>query len=324
MASTPDISVAIILVNWNGFSFTKACLESLKNIDFPDHKIIVVDNDSHKPEGQWLFNEYPEIILIENTQNLGFTGGNNVGIKKALEMGFSHTLLLNNDTEVEPDFLSKMVSTLQQHPKAGIIQPVICFLEEKQKIWSAGGKWKSRLGSAITIGDRNQIQGFEFQENLDWATGCAMLVSRDAILQSGLLNDQYFAYFEDVEWSLRIRYQGFSIHLSPEAKIYHEAGASSKKKGSEGTLSANVFYWHVRNQFYLLRGIKKLSNGSKPLESSLDKSPIGIFAYPFHLGRFSLWMIYFLLRGRFQKLKAVARGIKDGLFNKLQAIPTWP
>lgn len=320
MASTPDISVAIILVNWNGFTFTKACLESLKAIDFPNHKVIVVDNDSQKPEGRWLIKEFPEIILIENSQNLGFTGGNNVGIKKALEMGFSHILLLNNDTEVEPDFLSKMVSTFQQQPKAGVIQPVICFLEEKQKIWSAGGKWKSTLGSAITMGDRKPFQGFQFQENLDWATGCAMLVSRDAILQSGLLNDQYFAYFEDVEWSLRIRNQGFSIHLSTEAKIYHEAGASSKKKGPEGTLSANVFYWNVRNQFYLLRGLKKLSNGSKPLESS----PTDIIAYPYHLGRFLIWMIYFLLRGRFQKFRAVAKGIKDGLTQKLQAIPKWP
>lgn len=307
MAFTPNPSVAIILVNWNGLEFTRACLSSLEKVDFPDFQVILVDNDSKKPEGQVLKKEFPKLVLLENEQNLGFAGGNNVGIRKALEMGFSHIMLLNNDTLVEPDFLGKMILAFSKNPKLGLLQPMICFLDEPEKIWSAGGKFISLLGRAKTLGDRKTLKNYQpFSKKLDWATGCCMLFTREAILQSGLLNEQYFAYFEDVEWSLRIRNQGFEIGLVPEAKIYHEAGGSSKKSHSEGTLSARVFYYHVRNQFFLLRS---------------QKAGLGFL---YHLGRFKLWIFYFLLRGRFRKLKAVAKGIKDGLFTPLKSAPKWP
>lgn len=307
MAFIPNPSVAIILVNWNGLEFTRACLSSLEKVDFPDFQVILVDNDSKKPEGQVLKKEFPKLVLLENEQNLGFAGGNNVGIRKALEMGFSHIMLLNNDTLVEPGFLGKMMLAFSKNPKLGLLQPMICFLDEPEKIWSAGGKFISLLGRAKTLGDRKTLKNYQpFSKKLDWATGCCMLFTREAILQSGLLNEQYFAYFEDVEWSLRIRNQGFEIGLVPEAKIYHEAGGSSKKSHSEGTLSARVFYYHVRNQFYLLRS---------------QKAGLGFL---YHLGRFKLWIFYFLLRGRFRKLKAVAKGIKDGLFTPLKSAPKWP
>ncbi|MCS5490997.1 glycosyltransferase family 2 protein [Algoriphagus limi] len=306
----PSPSVAIILVNWNGISFTRACLQSLQSLDYPNHEIFVVDNGSENPEGAQLKEEFPHIHLLETGKNLGFSGGNNVGIRKGLELGFSHILLLNNDTEVEADFLGKMMHQFSQNPKLGVLQPLICFLHEKQKIWSAGGKWQKTLGRAITLGDRQNIQDYLIKtEQLDWATGCCMLVKREAILETGLLNEQYFAYFEDVEWSLRIREKGFEIGLVADAKIYHEAGASSKKKHEEGVLSPQVFYYHVRNQFFLLRSNNSLQT---------------LLGFIYHFGRFTLWLIYFLLRGRFKKLKAVAKGIRDGLNVKLKPAPTWP
>src|SRR5690606_27196116 len=126
------------------------------------------------------------------------------------------------------------------------------------------------------------------------ATGCCMLISRAALLEVGILNASYFTYFEDVEWSLRFRAKGYEIELAANAVIYHEAGASSKKKHSEGMLSATVFYYHVRNQFYLIRAT------SKGIQI--------VFPAAYHLSRFALWICYFCARGRFQKLKAVARG----------------
>ncbi|WP_290508245.1 glycosyltransferase family 2 protein [Algoriphagus sp.] len=308
----PNSSVAIILVNWNGIAFTRACLQSLQLIDYADYSIFVVDNGSENSEGIQLKKEFPLIHLIETGKNLGFAGGNNVGIRKALEMGFSHILLLNNDTEVEADFLGKMMLHFSENPKLGVLEPLICFLHEKDKIWSAGGKWQKLLGRALTVGDRQYLQNFTAnREPLDWATGCAMLLKRAAIEQAGLMNEQYFVYFEDVEWSLRIREKGFEIGLVPEARVYHEAGASSKKKHDEGTLSPQVFYYHARNQFFLLRSIS-----SNPM--------VSLVQYAYHLSRFALWMVYFLLRGRFKKLKAVVKGIRDGLKVKLKPAPTWP
>jgi len=304
MAFIPDPSVAIILVNWNGFDFTKACLSSLKSLEFPDFKVILVDNASEGEEGKRLKDSFPEILLIENKENLGFTGGNNVGIKKALEEGYSHVMLLNNDTEVKSDFLGEMMRKFYPNPKLGVIQPLICFLHQRNKIWSAGGKWNSFLGRPITLGDRKNLEDYPLKDSsLDWATGCCMLISREALLATGLLNEDYFAYFEDVEWSLRFREKGFEIALASKAFIYHEAGASSKKQHSEGTLSANVFYYHVRNQFFLIKS--EVKGLAQP------------FAFGYHLIRFSLWMTYFCFRGRFKKLKAVAQGINDGLKSPL-------
>ncbi len=307
MVFIPKESVAIILVNWNGYEFTRTCLESLRKVDFPDFRVILVDNASQNQEGSRLKKAFPEIDLIENTENLGFAGGNNVGIRHALVQGFSHILLLNNDTVVEADFLGEMMRKLNQSRRLGVIQPLILFLHEPKKIWSAGGKWIPSLGRAITLGDRAPISDFRFKSSeIDWATGCCMLITREALLKTGLLNEQYFVYFEDVEWSLRFREAGFGIALAEKAIVYHEAGAASRKKNPEGTLSPKVFYYHVRNQFLLLRRNKTF------------------FGMLYHLLRFTLWMGYFLLRGRFQKLKSVAKGIRDGLAQPLQNAPKWP
>lgn len=307
MAFIPDPSVAIILVNWNGFDFTQPCLNSLRKIDFPDFKIILVDNASQNQEGKNLKKSFPEIELIENAKNLGFSGGNNAGIRYALEQGFSHIMLLNNDTEVEPDFLGEMMRKFHQNPSLGVVQPLILFLNDPKKIWSAGGKWVPSFGGAITLGDREPVADYRFKKtDLDWATGCCMLISREAILKTGLLNEQYFAYFEDVEWSLRFKKAGFEIALAEKAVIYHEAGASSKKTHAEGTLSSQVFYFNVRNQFLLLRS---------------QNIPAGIV---YHFFRFLAWAGYFLVRGRFKKMNSVLKGMRDGLSADLQTAPTWP
>jgi len=310
MASTPDTSVAVILINWNGYDFTAACLDSLRKVDFTNFKVILVDNASENQEGRKLKKVFSEIELIENSENLGFAGGNNSGIKRALKQGFSHVLLLNNDTIVKPDFLGKMMKKFSQNPHLGVVQPLILFLHDRSQIWSAGGKWHGFLGRAITFGDRKSVDNFKvIDRSIDWATGCCMLITRDALLKTGFLNESYFAYFEDVEWSLRFRDQGFEIALAAEARIYHEAGASSKKKHSEGTLSPKVFYYHVRNQFFLLRS--RIQGSSVP------------FAWTYHSFRFLGWMSYFCLRGRLQKLKSVALGLKDGIRLPLQKPEQW-
>ena len=310
MDSTAKSRVAIILVNWNGYDFTVACLNSLRNLDYPDFGIILVDNASDNQEGAILQKQFPEIELVQSQSNLGFAGGNNLGIRSALDLGFSHIMLLNNDTVVTPNFLDEMLLVFEKYPSVGVAQPLIYWMKDRNQIWSAGGKWNAWLGRAITRLELKKIKyakiGFH---KLDWATGCCMLISKEAILQAGLLNEQYFAYFEDVEWSLRFIEKGFEIALSPQAIIYHEAGASSKKSHSEGTLSPRVFYYHVRNQFFLIRTAVSLIH--KP------------FAFGYHLIRFGFWAAYFAVRGRFKKLKSVAKGIWDGFTLPVQSPEKW-
>ncbi|MBM3426425.1 MAG: glycosyltransferase family 2 protein [Bacteroidetes bacterium] len=305
MASTPEYSVAIILVNWNGFTYTKACLESLEKVNTSAFQVVLVDNASKEGEGEQLKALFPQIHLITNSENLGFTGGNNVGIRYALTQGFDQVLLLNNDTLVDPDFLIPLQACLQK-PGYGVAQPLICFAQDPATIWSAGGRWNSLLGRAITLGDRVPLSTYQPKRTeLDWATGCCMLVSREVLLQVGLLPEPYFAYFEDVEWSLRIRKAGFKIGLAEQAVIYHEAGAASKKQHAEGTLNPKVFYFHVRNQLFLLRQHQV------------------VLGFAYHLIRFKLWLLYFLIRGRFQKLSAVVQGLRDGLLVPLNPDKKW-
>ena len=307
MVFIPETSVAILILNWNGFDFSRSCLESLRKVHFHDFKVILVDNASQNEEGKTLKQLFPEIELLQNSENLGFAGGNNIGITYALEQGYSHLMLLNNDTVVEPDFLGEMLLKFRQNPNLGVVQALILFLNDPKIIWSAGGKWGPALGKAITLGDREPVSDYRPKKaTLDWATGCCMLITREAILKVGLLNEQYFVYFEDVEWSLRFKKAGYDISLAEKAFIYHEAGASSKKTHLEGTLSSKVFYFHVRNQFFLLRGQHNF------------------LGQIYHLARFTAWMGYFLFRGRFQKLKSVAKGIKDGLSQPLISAPPWP
>lgn len=305
MASTPEISVAIILVNWNGYAYTQACLNSLEKVTEPAFQVILVDNGSQYSEGEQLKAQFPHIHLIANLDNLGFAGGNNVGIRYAVEQGFEQVLLLNNDTTVAPSFLKELQTCLNQ-PGQGVAQPLILFAQDPKTLWSAGGKWNSLFGRAITLGDRVSFEKYRVEtKTLDWATGCCMLVSRATLLEAGLLNEAYFAYFEDVEWSLRIRTAGFTIGLAENAIIYHEAGAASKKQHAEGTISPRVFYFLVRNQLFLLR------------QYSI------VLGYPYHLLRFVSWAAYFLIRGRFQKLSAVFQGIREGLFTPLSPEKKW-
>lgn len=301
MKKDSNPSVAIILVNWNGFEFTRACLVSLSRIDYLNHQIFVVDNGSTDNSVQKLKEGFQNIRLLKNKSNLGFTGGNNLGIHAAIQANFDLVLLLNNDTEVEPDFLSNLVDFQQANPEYGIVQPLILFNQERDIIWSGGGKFQTWLGRSKTIADKDPLIQYsnEVHKDIDWATGCCMLVPTYIFKEVGLLNDAFFAYFEDVDFSLRVVKFGYKIGLEPKAVIYHEAGAASKKQSSEGQLSPTVFYLTARNQLFQLRLHTKL--------------PHNLIAWPYQIFKFLMWTTYFCLRLRIRKVKAVIFGLYDGL-----------
>lgn len=300
MKNNTKPSVAIILVNWNGYAYTRICLQSLFKIEYTSFKVFVVDNGSTDGFISTLKAEHPTVTFIESQKNLGFTGGNNLGVEEALSQEFDFILLLNNDTEVSPDFLSQLVLTYESNPHSGIIQPLILFNRDRDTIWSAGGRFQYWLGRSKTIADRMSIG--EFSKNkpykIDWATGCCMLIPRSVFKKVGLLNDSFFAYYEDVDFSLNVTKKGYDITLDPNSIIYHEAGAASKKQSSEGQLSPTVFYLNARNQIFQLR----LHIGF----------PHFLIAFTYQIIKFSMWITYFCLRLRFKKVKAVFLGLYDG------------
>ena len=241
--------VAIIVLNWNGLTDTLACLESLMRLDAADAcEVLVVDNGSTDGSPAAIRNRFPDVTLIETGENLGFTGGNNVGLQWALERGSDYALLLNNDTEVAPDFLRRLIQTAETDPQIGIAGPTIYYYEQPQTVWSAGGGIDRQRGTTWMVGldDRDVGQFGETPREMDFVTGCALLIKRDVLQKVGLLDDRFFAYYEDAEWCVRVQRAGFKIVHVPTAKIWHKIPLDARES------SARVYYYMIRNRLLFL------------------------------------------------------------------------
>jgi GT2 family glycosyltransferase len=297
-----DSSVAIILLNWNGFEFTKACIESIQLISYPHFQIILVDNGSTDGSLDRLKPLFTEVIYLTSPVNVGFTGGNNLGISFALEQGYPYILLLNNDTMVENGFLEPLVRHLADHPAVGAVQPLIYYVHNRQMLWNAGGNFQRWLCDSQTS---YHIKDAEHPYSTDWITGCAILLKASAIEKVGVLDNAYFAYHEDVDWSLRMRKANMGLAVVPHSRIYHVAGASStsNEKGREGFLDPKVHYLNVRNQLFQLRKYASF--------------PYALTAWPYKAARILGHMGYFVVRGRWRKLNATLKGVKEGLSKEI-------
>jgi len=241
--------VFIIILNWNGCEDTIECIESLKKINYSDYKIVVVDNGSTDESLDVIPRKFGDIAFIETKKNLGFAGGNNVGIKYALENQADYVLLLNNDTVVEPDFLTKLVEAAESDKKIGIVGPIIMFYDKRDTIWFGGGRvnWLRTRGEHISYGQvaSDKWSVISKAEEVDYITGCCFLIKREVIEKIGLLSEDYFLYYEDVDWCLRSKKAGFRSVFVSSAKIYHKQSRSTKES------SYPYIYYHSRNGLIL-------------------------------------------------------------------------
>jgi len=241
--------VTIIILNWNRIVDTLECLESLACLDYPDYEVVVVDNGSTDRSVEAIRERFPEVTLIENGENLGFTGGNNVGLRQALERGADYALLLNNDTEVAPDFLRHIVEATETDPTVGIAGPMIYYHERPELIWSAGGAIDWRRGKTRMLGlnapDTGQFGTASRQVN--FVTGCALLVKRAVLERVGLLDERFFAYYEETEWCVRAQRAGFKIAHVPTAKVWHKIPLDARDN------SPLVHYYMTRNRLLFLK-----------------------------------------------------------------------
>lgn len=226
MANAP--LVYIILVTWNRKDDTLECLRSLKKISYPRYRILVVDNASADGTQEAVRSEFPDVEYIYNQRNLRYGGGNNVGIRHALDCGAEYLLLLNNDTTVASDFLTQLVDAAEKNPIVGMAGPKIYFYDQPNRIWYAGGKiswwqgWLSHRGiREIDTGQYNR------EEPTDFITGCCILARKNVIENIGLLDESYFIYGEDVDWCLRARNAGFTLLYVPNANVWHKLSVST-------------------------------------------------------------------------------------------------
>lgn len=300
MNKPAEPSLAIIIVNWNGYDDTILSLNSLRNLTYKNYEVIVVDNGSEDDSGDRLKLDFDEITLLKNSENLGFTGGNNRGLEYALEKDFDLVMLLNNDTVVTPNFVQPLVTAISK-PEIGAVQPKILFNKEREVIWNVGSHFnyfwfypKTRGGGKVDKGQYDRLM------SIPWVTGCCFLISTSLIREIGLLDDQFFIYYEDTDWSLRIRRQSLDLLVVPDSLIYHEVGSSHKKRSSdgEGNLSPFAHYVTIRNHIFLLRKHHSVWN----LPSGLIYQILKLIAY----------LAYFTLKGRPKKRRATLKGFWDG------------
>jgi len=244
---TTNIDLTIILVNWNGSDDTINCLTSVHQSPYKNFNIIVVDNGSTKEEIIKLKESNLDFQLIETGENLGYTGGNNVGISKFLEMDTDQVLLLNNDTFVEPSALQNLVLSASSDLHVGILSPKILYHPKRNLVWSAGAKLNYRFLMGKLIGYKKQyVEKGPYDEVclVDYVSGCAMLIKKKVILDIGLLHDDYFATCEDIDYCLEARKAGYEIKYEPKGTVWHIESASSG-----GTDSPQYVYYQTRNYY---------------------------------------------------------------------------
>jgi len=238
--------VVIIILNWNGKNDTSECLDSLNAITYQNYEIIVVDNGSTDGSQQHFKDKYPGIFLIETGQNLGFTGGNNRGITAALQKNADYVLLLNNDTIVDRLFLEELVYAAESREDVGILNPKIYYYDQPRLLWYAGGNLSLLQGLPRHFGFQEIDSGqYDKMKEVNFITGCAFLIKRKVIENIGLLDEKFFCYSEDADWSIRAIKAGYKGLYVPSSMIWHKIGISTKVKGIEFGMrmgTRNVMY----------------------------------------------------------------------------------
>ena len=285
--------LAIIIVNWKQYELTIKCLSSVYKSKFKDFEIILVDNESNTEKLKNLLKNFKKIKVFQNDTNLGFGAANNIAINYAIQNNFEYLMLLNNDTEVDENFIHPLINKINNDNLIGAVQPLIMNYNNKSSVWSAGGYVSNFFGYTSTNKNSNG------NLKLDWITGCCMLLKTDLIKKVGLIDENFFAYYEDVDWSLRIKDLGYSLNLVNTSLVYHYGSKSSENSSFEGSLSPKVHYLNFKNHLYLLRKHNDKFNST------------GFIIY--QLIKLFFYSIYFILRFRFNKLRIIYKGLNDGL-----------
>lgn len=282
--------VSIITLNYNQATLTCDLLRSLQVISYPNIEVIVVDNASKENPARVVLECFPKAQFIRSDENLGFAGGNNIGIKEAKG---KYVLLLNNDTEVAPDFLEPLVNCMEQDAKIGVCSPKIRFFQTKVHIQYAGSTAINPLRVAsYAIGSKEEDKGQYDQAGgfTHLAHGAAMMVSREAMNKAGLMEESFFLYYEELDWCEHIKRAGFEIHFVPQSLVLH------KESMSVGKNSHLQLYYKTRNRVLFARRNLK---GTKLL---LALTYLLMLVAPVRLGKF-------LLKGNFKSFKVYLKAI---------------
>lgn len=244
--------ISIIALNYNQIEVTCEFLESTKKLLYPNYEIILVDNASKENPSSIIREKFPNVRLIVSDKNLGFTGGNNLGI---INSKGEYYFIVNNDTEVTPELLDHMLEPFSTDKTIGVVSPKIKYFSNPNIIQYAGftevnpftGRGKTNGGAKVDNGD------FDTPGYTAYAHGAAMLVKKEVVEKVGMLPDMFFIYYEELDWSAHIRRAGYNIYYQPKGVIFHK---ESITMGKESAIKA---YYHTRNRILFMRRNTKAS-----------------------------------------------------------------
>ena len=290
-----ECKLSIITINYNGLKDTCELIDSIPFNN--DLEVIVVDNASKKDEASYIFEKYPQVKVIRSQQNLGFAGGNNLGIKASKG---KYILLINNDTYFKEYNIDALIKRLEASDRIGMVCPKLRFSWGNNPIQYAG----YTALSSITV--RNQSIGFGEEDHgqydtahpTPYAHGAAMLIKRKALEKVGLMPECYFLYYEELDWSMMFTRAGFEIWYDPACTVYH------KESQATGQNSPLRTYYIVRNRLLLVkrnwRGVTKY------------------LTYVYLLGVVGVRdILKYALSGKWKLLKATTNGLRDFYNNHL-------
>ncbi|WP_077619796.1 glycosyltransferase family 2 protein [Bacillus sinesaloumensis] len=306
-------SVAIILLNWNAYNDSFECLKSLENLDYPSYSVFLVDNDSQDDSFVKLKADYQigkfniNITFIQSGGNIGFAGGNNVAIEKAYKEGFSYFWLLNNDTTVEKSALTKLVDEIEHNSKIGIVGSKILYYGTN-KIWFAGGKLNTISGFTKHVGFEEEDKGqFDKIREVDYITGCSLLFKQELLEKVGFLPEDYFLYFEETDWNIKVSKNGFKILFVPESIVYHKVSSSS---GGDKSPSPFIPYYFLRNRYVMIK-----RNGG------LISQKLGLIFLFIPSVKYIAKVLLLNQNNKIKRLKYIFLGISDGIKGKMGSHP---
>ncbi|MEX0961435.1 MAG: glycosyltransferase family 2 protein [Simkaniaceae bacterium] len=318
---TPKI--AVIILNWNGIEDTVECLESLSEVEYPNFEIIVADNGSTDGSITLLRKSFQQVFLLENGENLGFAEGNNRAIKIALDRGAKFLFLLNNDTIVAPDALSAFIAKADRQT---ILGPKLYTYSDPKRFDHLGGNWNQKLGQFDLIGNRVLDDGIQFEKSLelDYVCGAALFAPRQAFEKVGLLEKRYFLFFEESDFCLSAKKQGFRVLYIPEAKIWHKVSASM----TGGRPHTTYFFW--RNRLLFLKRQIEAKERRRLFWRVIFPEVLHIFKL-YCLKSLQLRLWYCLKKGedhsiRLRKIrtyKAALCGFRDYYLKRFGNAPSW-
>ncbi|RKZ17131.1 glycosyltransferase family 2 protein [bacterium] len=280
--------LGVVVLNWNGRDHLVSCLDSLAACDHPDHFVLVVDNGSHDGSVE-MVRAREGVQLLALDQNLRFSGGNNAGAARAIELGAEVLLILNNDTLVEPDALAAL-ATQMDAGHFDLAGPRIVYADRPERIWYGGGIFRPRLGHVAHRAIRRSAgDGADPAGATDWVSGCALAIRADLWQELGGLDEAYYIYSEDVDLCMRARARGASIGYCPAATIRHDVSATVG-----GDSSAFKAYHRTRARRQLMRRY-----GQGPLW------PVGLLVEDL------AWAAMKMLQGYFAAAGAVLRAVTE-------------